>query len=140
MNFLRTLAPFVSRGAMMPTIGSFTIIGGRHLLQPIPVTQSVAFAAPAGITDFRIAFGGFPIGVALFLFVCVLYRGWRLPGLVFTALLITVVVLARAYGMVMDSTVSANLQLLVIEFILIGITLAGVAAELYQRAENRRPA
>ncbi len=134
MSFLRKLAPWISRLALVPTIAIFTMVGGRHLLQPTATAaaQAITFAAPHGITALRVGFGGFPVGAALFLFICLFVRIWMLPGLVFSAL--------RAYGMEVDATVATNMRLLVSEFILLGITLAGVAAELYRRAENRRPA
>jgi hypothetical protein len=142
MSFLRKLAPWISRVALLPTIAIFTMVGGRHLLRPTATAaaQAIMFAAPHGITALRVGFGGFPLGAALFLLVSLFVRSWMLQGLIFSALMLAVVTLARAYGMEVDATVATNLRLLVSEFILLGITLAGIAAELYWRAETRRPA
>lgn len=136
MNFLRTLAPWISRAALLPTIAIFAMIGGRHLLQPTATAaaQAISFTAPHGVTALRVGFGGFPLGAALFLFVCLFVRSWMLQCLVFTALVLAVLALVRAYGTEVDATVATNVRLLVSELILLGITLAGIAAEIYRWA------
>ena len=142
MRVLRTLAPWVSRVALLPIIAIFMMIGSRHLLQPdaTAAAQAVAFVTPLGITDFRVGFGAFPVGCAVFLFICLMVRGWMRPGLVFAGLMLSVIVAVRACGMMADASVAASKPLLVDECIVLGITLIGVAAEFYRLAADRHAA
>jgi hypothetical protein len=132
MNTFWKAAPWIGRIIVLACTAIFTAISIQPLVYPVSsaALQGIAFTSTVGMTIFRVAFAGFPLGCAGFLMYC-LFSGRRtLTGLIFSALLLGIVLLVRVYGMEVDSSVQQSMSLVLAEIVLTVITLAGIAIEI----------
>jgi uncharacterized membrane-anchored protein len=91
-----------------------------------------------GVTIARVGLGGVPLGCAIFMATCLLSTRRLLTGLNFIAILVSVVLFARIFGMTVDSTFPQNIRLVNAEIALLVVTGLGSAIELGRRAYLRR--
>lgn len=102
----------------------------RTLRDPVAATlpQGIALQSPTGTTIARVGFGGFPLGLALALFACLVSRERLRAGLMLLLLVVSAVTLVRIQGLVIDGASERNLQLLRPEFALIALSTIGLVA------------
>ncbi len=140
MNTLWKAAPWISKIIVLMSAAVFIMIAVEPLAHPAAnaAGQGIAFTSPLGPTVFRVSFAGFPLGCAAFLAYCLLSSRRTLTGLIFSALVLGILLLVRIYGMEIDSTVQQSMPLVKPEIVLVAITLAGIAIEMWRRSYLQR--
>jgi len=133
-------APWLTRFILLPPTVIFTLIATRYLAHPVAsaAAQGITLNPGLGVTIARVGLGGFPLGCSIFLATCLVSRRRLLTGLTFVAILVTVVLLVRVFGMQADSTVQENMKLVRAEIGLLVVTSLGVLMELRRRGYLRR--
>ena len=81
-------APWIGKVLMLLSMAIFVMISIQPLAHPAAnaAAQGIAFTSSLGSTVFRVSFGGFPLGCAVFLVYCPISSRRTLPGLIFSAL------------------------------------------------------
>lgn len=110
-----------SRIVLLAATLLFSMIALRSLLDPIGAAapHAITLGSAAGITVARVGFGGFPLGFAVILAVCLTSNRRLLAGLGSLAIIATVVTAARVLGLVLDGPAAFTLQVLKPEVALI---------------------
>lgn len=89
--------------------GLFTLaFGFAYLLIPIAMTEPAGFGAlsPAATTDVRATYGGFQIGIGVFLLWAAQAEDRFRGALLLTALSIGAVLMSRVLGLILDGEVN----------------------------------
>lgn len=135
MNTFSKFAPWVSRLALLPPTVIFALIAARYIAHPVAsaAAQGIVLPPGLGVTIARVGLGGFPLGSSIFLATCLLSRRRLITGLTFVAIMASVVLAVRIFGMTADSTVQENLHLVHAEIGLLVLTGVGLLAELSRR-------
>jgi len=112
-----------------------TMIALRNLLDPIGATMplDIALESPSAVTIVRVGFGGFPLGFAAALFVCLIATRRLLTGMFLVFAVVGAATLARVQGLVLDGATPYNLHLLAPEITIVTLSLVGIALELRRR-------
>ena len=139
MNLFWKAAPWINKVIVLLPTAIFIVISIQPIVHPAATAteQGIAFTSSLGPTVFRVAFAGFPLGCAAFLFNCLLSSRRTLTGLIFSALVLGIVLVVRVYSMEVDSSVQQSLSLVVAEIVLIAVTLLGIAIEMGHRSHTR---
>jgi hypothetical protein len=140
MNTLWKAAPWIGKVIVLMSTTIFIMISVQPFVHPAAnaAAQGIAFTSSIGPTLFRVSFAGFPLGCATFLIYCLLSHRRTMPGLIFSAVMLGVLLVVRIYGMEVDSTVQQSMPLVKPEIVLVAITLLGVAIEMGRRSYVRR--
>jgi hypothetical protein len=133
-KFLKA-APWLTRPILIPPTFVFAMISFRYLAHPVQAGAAIglAFNAPLAITIVRVGFGAFPLGCSLFTLSCLLSRDRLLIGLGFVATIIAAALVVRVFGMLVDNTVSQNLDLVRAEVAMLFMIMIGTVIELRRR-------
>ena len=107
------------------------LFGVFYLVSPATLTVSAGISSDAsGLTDVRATYGGFQIGIAMFLAWCT--RAHVSLALLLTTFVIGAVLLSRVVGLLMDgSLTSFHLGALTFE-----VPTTALALWLYSRSSN----
>jgi len=134
------LAPWISRLVLLPPTVIFALIAARYIGHPVAsgAAQGIVLPPGLGVTIARVGLGGFPLGCSIFLATCLLSKRRVITGLTFVAIMVSVVLAVRVFGMAADSTVQQNLKLVNAEVGLLVVTGLGLFVELGRRAHFRR--
>jgi hypothetical protein len=140
MERFQKVAPWLTRLILLPPTVIFALIAARYLANPVAsaAAQGIVLPAGLGVTIARVGLGGFPLGCGIFLATCLWSRRRLLNGLTFVAIMVSVVLAVRIFGMVADSTVQANMRLVGREIGLLVVTVIGIFLELRRLAYSRR--
>ena len=133
-------APWIGKVLMLTSTAIFVMISIQPIAHPAAnaAAQGIAFTSSLGPTVFRVSFGGFPLGCALFLVYCLISSRRTLMGLIFSALVLGVLLVVRIFGMEVDSSVQQSMPLVEPESALVAIMLLGVAIEMGRQSFARR--
>ena len=142
-NVMKTFwnaVPWIGKVLMLLSTAIFIMISIQPIAHPAAnaAAQGIAFTSSLGSTVFRVSFGGFPLGCAVFLVYCLISRHRTLTGLIFSAVVLGTLLLVRIYGMEIDSSVQQSMPLVKPEIALVALMLLGVAIEVGQQAYARR--
>jgi len=125
---------------LLLTVGTFimTTIALRNLRDPIGATMpiGIVLSSPTAITFARVGLGGFPLGLAVALFGCLISTRRLLVGVSLLLAVIGAVTVARIQGLVMDGVTSYNVQRLRPEIALLILSTIGIALERRRRSEG----
>lgn len=108
------------------------VFGVAYLISPELFTDSMEFGvlAPAAMSDVRATYGGFQIGMGLFMFWCAGRDSRLYPGMLLTLLSVAGIAICRAIGMFVLDGSSSNETLmgtLGLEVVLLVITVVLLA-------------
>jgi hypothetical protein len=83
MNKFSKLVPWMTRLVLLPPTVVLSITAARYLIHPVysAALLGMTFCINLGLTTARILLGGFPLGCALFLAICLFSRRHVLAGL-----------------------------------------------------------
>ena len=140
MNKFWKAAPWLSRLVLLPPTIIFALIAARYIAHPVAsgAAQGIVLPPGLGVTIARVGLGGFPLGCSIFLATCLLSRRRLITGLTFVAIMVSVVLAVRLFGMAADSTVQENLKLVNAEVGLLVVTGFGIFVELRRRVHFRK--
>ena len=140
MNKFWKAAPWLSRLVLLPPTIIFALIAARYIVHPVSsgAAQGIVLPPGLGVTIARVGLGGFPLGCSIFLGTCLLSSRRLITGLTFVAIMVSVVLAVRLFGMAADSTVQDNLKLVHAEVGLLVVTGLGLLIELSRLAHFRR--
>ncbi len=132
-------APWMARIVLAMASVVFTVIGLRYLVDPAGASAStgVTLNTPLGYSVTRVGFGGFPLALAIFSFMCLISRRRLYEGARLIATLAATVIVVRLYGTMIDGFEKESVVLFVPELVL--LALAGTAS-LLDPARRRRQA
>ena len=85
-----------------------------------------AVLAPDGVTSVRVDYGGFHLGLGLFALLGVLNTSYLQPGLVAGTITMTLVVLVRCIGMMVDGVTDAQIAIVSTEVIPFALAIIGL--------------
>ena len=136
MGKLQKAAPWLTRTILLVPTVIFALIAVRYIAHPVAsaAAQGIVLPPGSGVTIARVGLGGFPLGCAVFLAICLLSRQRLLIGLTFVAIMVSVVLAVRLFGMTTDSTIQENMKLVRAEIGLLFITAIGLFVEWNRRA------
>ena len=86
-----------------------------------------AILAPDGVTSVRVDYGGFHLGLGLFAVLGVLNPSFLKAALVAGSITMTLVVLVRCVGMMVDGVTDAQIAIISIEAIPFALAIIGLA-------------
>lgn len=117
-----------------------TVIALRALRDPIAAMREVDIVptSPMGATIARVGFGGFPLGLAISLGVCVASTRRLRSGLGLLLVSVGAVTAARIQGIVVDGPTAYNLVLLRPEFAMLALGTLAFVLESRRRAVTIR--
>ena len=140
MNTFWKSAPWISKAILSLSTAIFIMISLQPIAHPTAnaAAQGIAFTSSLGPTVFRVSFGGFPLGCAVFLVYCLISNGKTLTGLIFSALVLGILLVVRIYGMEVDSSVQQSMPLVIPEVFLVALMVVGVAIEMRYQFHARR--
>ena len=135
-------APWISRVILLLSTAVFIMISIQPVADPVATAaaQGIAFTSALGATVFRVSFGGFPLGCAVFLVYCLISSRRTLTGLILSALVLGTLLVVRIYGMEVDSSVLQSMPLVKPEIVLVAIVLLGIAIEIGCHRNSSEPA
>jgi hypothetical protein len=115
------------------------MIGVRGLFDPVgsSAQHDISLGSAAGVTVVRVAFGGFPLAVAIILLVCLVADRRLLTGIAVLAVVAVVITAARLLGLVLDGAAPFTLHVLKPELVLI---VASTVALSFERRRRLRGA
>jgi hypothetical protein len=124
-------APWISRLILLWPAVILTLVGLRGVFRPVEfgIAQGISLHSSQGMAIGRVAFGGFPVGCALFASWCVVSKRRVATGLAFIAMILGAVVAVRVVGIVLDGAMGRNLLLLGVETVIIVACLFGIFLE-----------
>lgn len=95
------------RVVLLVSAGAFAFFGAWALVAPANQLALVDVGLPnaTATADTRAQYGGFTLGMGVFLFVCVARREWTSAGLAASACTLSGFVLARGASVVIDGSV-----------------------------------
>jgi hypothetical protein len=111
------------------------MIALRTLRDPVGSTRplGIALNSPTAVTVLRVGFGGFPLGFAIALLICLASTERLLAGLYLLASIAAAATGTRLQGIVLDGATPYNLVLLRPEIALCILSAAGIVLEQRRR-------
>lgn len=85
-----------------------------------------AILAPDGVTSVRVDYGGFHLGLGLFALLGAVKTSFLKPALVAGSITMTLVVLVRCFGMMVDGVTDAQIAIVSIEVIPFALAVIGL--------------
>jgi hypothetical protein len=112
-----------------------SLIGMRGLFDPVrsSAQHAITLGSAEGVTVARVAFGGFPLAVAIVLLGCLVAERRVLTGLAFLAVFAVVITGARLLGLLLDGAAPFTLFVLRPELALIVASTTALAFERGRR-------
>ena len=116
-----------------------TMIAMRSLRDPIGSTLpiGIALGSPSAVTVVRVGFGGFPLGFAVALFVCLIAQERLLAGMSLVLAVVGGATAARIQGLLLDGTTPYNVALLRPEIVMLVLSALGIVLEVRRRRSER---
>lgn len=113
----------------------FTLIGLRFIADPVGAAagSGITLGTPVGITIARVGFGAFPLGCAVNAAFCLASARRLLAGLFFVSSMVSVVLVIRVVGILVDHTSHESLRVLGAEVVLLALSAVSLFAELSRR-------
>jgi hypothetical protein len=134
---LSRIAPWVSRFVLFAATFILVMIGRKFIADPVGAAEAsnMALGSPLAVTNMRASFGAFPLGCAIFSFLCLVSAERRLTGLSFVTIVIGTALAVRVFGAFTDNTLTESLPLLIAEGILLALSIGAILGEfgLHQR-------
>jgi hypothetical protein len=99
------------RGVLLISACVFAFFGAWAFVTPENQVSLIDVGVPNATAraDVRAQYGGFTLGMGVFLFVCFLRREWTSPGLAGSAITLTGFVAARVFSVSIDGPVSPTI-------------------------------
>ena len=104
------------RTVLLVNAAVFAFFGAWAFVSPTSQVELVEIHLPTtnARADARAQYGGFTLGMGLFLFVCFARRDWTAPGLAASAICLSCFVAARVVSLVADGPLAPSLWLLML--------------------------
>jgi len=130
MNSMSRLLPWFGRIVLAAATLVMTSIAARNLIDPVAANLplGIVLASPSAVTVARVGFGGFPLGFAAALFVC-LVRRHTVAGLSLVLAVVGGALVARVQGLMLDGATPYNVGLLKPELAMVTLSVVGIALE-----------
>ena len=92
------------RVLLLLSAAAFTVFGAWGFVDPVGQVSLVEVGVPSATAkaDVRAQYGGFTLGMGLFLFACLARPRWTVPGLAASAFTLTGFALARAISTILS--------------------------------------
>jgi hypothetical protein len=132
------IAPWLSLFVLLAATFILVMIGRKFIGDPVGAAEAsnMVLGSPLAVTNMRASFGAFPLGCAIFTFLCLLSAARRLTGLFFVAIIIGTALIVRMFGVMADGTLAESLRLLVAEGVLLGLSLIAILGEFNLRDDG----
>ncbi len=137
MSAFWRLASWVARIPLALAGVLFALIALKYLTAPVAnaAADAISLGSIMAISRLRVAFGGFPLALALIMLGCLRSSARVLDGLVVLATTIAVVTAVRLIGITVDGPAREAIRLLGVEIALLALAVAAIFLE---RARQRR--
>src|SRR5258708_23005755 len=119
METMQRISPWVGRFVLIAATVIFTLISVRAIADPAgdAAASGLSFVAHAGMTNIRIRFGAFPLGLAIIALSCLLSRRRLFVGVRLVGTMIAVFGAVIIFGALADHTLAETGRLLIPEAI-----------------------
>jgi len=109
----------------------FVIIGGGFLVAPVEWAAIADIVLPTAMarTDLRATYGGFNVGMGLFVACCAFRSEWMRPGVLGVALAAVGYGGGRLVGIVVEGTASP----VMLFFLVLEVVIASIAFSVFRR-------
>jgi len=99
----------IAKGGLIFAASVFLIIGGGFLVVPVEwaAVAEIVLPTPMARTDLRATYGGFNVGMGIFLALCALREEWIRPGVLGVALAAAGYGGGRLIGILAEGTASS---------------------------------
>jgi hypothetical protein len=113
----------------------FTAISVKYIGDPVRTAAEfkITLGSPAAITNMRVGFGAFPLGVAIITFVCSFSLRRHLVGLCLVLSIMGTATGARILGILVDGPAPQSFQVLRPEIAFLILSIVGCFLELSRR-------
>jgi Domain of unknown function (DUF4345) len=137
MKRLARFAPWINRLVLAGATLVFTMIGLRYITDPVHASAEtgVTLGSALAVTTTRVGSGAFPLGVAIFTFICLISTRRLFVGVSLVAIVITTAIVVRILGMVNDGPAPESTRLFIPEAVMFVLSVAGLLLEKVRRSE-----
>ncbi len=99
------------RGVLLVSAATFAFFGAWAFVSPASQVEMLEIGVPTATAraDTRAQYGGFTLGMGVFLFVCFARRDWTAPGLAASAICLSCFVAARVLAVAVDGPVAPTI-------------------------------
>ena len=116
------------RIVLLISAAAFAVFGAWAFVSPASQVEMVEVGVPTATAraDTRAQYGGFTLGMGVYLFVCFVRTGWTAAGLAASAVCLSGFVAARVVAVVADGPVAPTIYyLMLMEGSAAGLSFAG---------------
>ncbi len=126
MDTLSRIAPWLSRAVIVFVIFIFSMISLKNLTDPVKANAiyKITLGSPEAVTNARVGFGAFPLGIVIILCACLVSTRRHLSGLLVILAIDGAATLTRIYGIFVDGPATWTLFVLRPEIIILIVTSA----------------
>ena len=138
MNKLTRFAPWISRIVLVGATLVFLRIGFRYIADPVHAAAEtgVSLGSALAATTTRVGSGAFPLGFAVFIFICLLSTSRLLVGVSLVATVITTAIIVRIFGVIADGPTPQSTKLFIPEAVMLILAVAGMILERARRQDQ----
>ena len=135
MNKFWHFSPWLSRFILLLPTLIFIMLAWKFISDPVrsAAESGITLGPGVGMTNMRVGFGAFPLGIAIIILLCLISRPWLLMGLGLVTTIAGVALTVRVLGMLADHTTTESLKLVGAETVLFTLSVVGLSIELGRR-------
>ena len=131
MRSFQRFAPWINRLVLAAATLIFTMIGLRYISDPVRASAATGATLNSALamTTTRIGFGAFPLGFAIFSFMCLISARRLVTGVSLVATVVSTAIFVRLLSIRSDGLVVESSRLFVPETVILLLSLSGMLLE-----------
>jgi len=139
MRSFQQFAPWINRLVLAAATLIFTMIALRYISDPVRASAATGATLNSALamTTTRIGFGAFPLGFAIFSFMCLISARRLVTGVSLVATIVSTAIFVRLFSIRIDGLVAESLRLFVPETVILLLSLSGLLLEAARNRERR---
>ena len=140
MNRISRVASWINRAVLAAATLVFTMIGFRYVASPVSAAAATGamLNTPLATTTTRVAFGAFPLAIAVFAFTSLLSEHRIVAGVRLVIAVVGSAIVVRAIGAIADGPVPASTRLFIPESVILLLALTGLFLQ-YKSEQGAQP-
>src|SRR5262245_14433574 len=137
MRSFQRIAPWINRLVLATATVIFTVIGFRYISDPVRAAAATGATLNSALatTTARI---GFPLGLAIFSFTCLISARRLVAGVSLVATIVSTAIAVRLFSVRVDGMVAESSMLFVPETVILLLSLSGLLLEAARLRQQTR--